>query len=478
MSVDPEDPAAAPVPEWRPNSAGADGLADGAVDPPTQSPATPPDAVPQPAVQGQRDPRLWPVEPRPSPQLRVERVMPMPDVQRGHPSSGLLAYLEQRAAVTPNWVPAAPASVYTHPAAPSTAATPPAPARAAVYTQPAGPAPAHAQPVAGPAGPAPDTATMFGIPPAAPPPSHFAPDRLVKPKAPRPGRGVRRLLFRSTGGRLNLGRSATEEAELELVARVRTPAATGRRRVAFVSLKGGVGKTTTTVMLGHTLATYRGDNVIAIDANPDAGNLASRVPRQTPAAARDLLRAAGTLERYADVRAFTSQAGSRLQVLAGESDPALSEAFSAEDYAAVLNALERFYSIILTDCGTGILHDAMRAVLWYADQLVIITSPALDSAQALNQLLEWLDRHGYHHLVQPAIVVVNGVRRDSEVGASEFLSHFGPRCRAVVTIPYDKGLSIGGEVDLADLDGKTQRAYLDLAAAVADGFTAPRLSGH
>jgi MinD-like ATPase involved in chromosome partitioning or flagellar assembly len=275
-----------------------------------------------------------------------------------------------------------------------------------------------------------------------------------------------------------MGRSPAEETGRQLIARVRTPAATGRRRVAFVSLKGGVGKTTTTVMLGHTLATYRGDNVIAVDANPDAGNLASRVPRQTPAAARDLLRAAGTLERYADVRAFTSQAGSRLQVLAGESDPALSEAFRAEDYSSVLSALERFYSIVLTDCGTGILHDAMRAVLWYADQLVIITSPALDSAQALNQLLDWLDRHGYHHLVHAAVVVVNAVRRDSEFGAREFHSYFGPRCRAVVTVPYDKALSTGGEVDLTELDAKTQRAYLELAAAVGDGFTAPRLAGH
>ena len=262
-----------------------------------------------------------------------------------------------------------------------------------------------------------------------------------------------------------------------MIARARTPAATGRRRLAFVSLKGGVGKTTTTVMLGHTLATYRGDNVIAIDANPDAGNLASRVPRQTPAAARDLLRAADALHRYADVRAFTNQAESRLQVLAGESDPALSEAFGAEDYSSVVNALERFYSIVLTDCGTGILHDAMRAVLWYADQLVVVTSPALDSAQALNQLLDWLDQHGCHHLVQGSIVVVNGVRRDSKVTPVEFVTHFGPRCRSVVAIPFDKALAAGGEVELDELNPKTQEAYLELAATVGDSFSSPRHDG-
>jgi MinD-like ATPase involved in chromosome partitioning or flagellar assembly len=299
----------------------------------------------------------------------------------------------------------------------------------------------------------------------------------ARPRTRRPQTGTRHVLYRISRGRLNLGPSSAERARDRLIARTRTAAATGQRRVAFVSLKGGVGKTTTTVMLGHTLAACRGDNVIAIDANPDAGNLAGRVQRQTTAAARDLLRSAGQIERYSDVRAFTSQAESRLEVLAADTDPALSEAFSAADYSAVLAALERFYSTILTDCGTGILHDAMRAVLWYADQLILITSPALDSAQALNQLLDWLDQHGYHHLVEGSVVVVNAVRRDSKASVNQCLSLFGPRARAVVTIPFDRALATGSEVELDDLDSKTQRAYLELAAVVGDGFGRPRLEG-
>jgi MinD-like ATPase involved in chromosome partitioning or flagellar assembly len=231
-----------------------------------------------------------------------------------------------------------------------------------------------------------------------------------------------------------------------------------------------VGKTTTTVMLGHTLAAYRGDNVIAVDANPDAGNLADRVHRQTPLGARDLL-AAGPLERYADLRPFTSQAESRLQVLAGDSDPGLSEPFSAYDYHSVLTALERFYSVILTDCGTGVLHDAMRAVLWYADQLVVVTTPSVDSAKALKQLLDWLDQHDHQDLRAASVLVVNGERKDSRVSVEEYVSYFGPRCRAVVGVPYDPVLATGGECELTDLDPKTQRAYLELAAVVAEGFS-------
>jgi len=65
-----------------------------------------------------------------------------------------------------------------------------------------------------------------------------------------------------------------------LVGRVKSPVV-GCRRIAVVSRKGGVGKTTTTLMLGHTFASLRGDRVIALDGNPDAGSLAYRVRRET-----------------------------------------------------------------------------------------------------------------------------------------------------------------------------------------------------
>ncbi len=349
-------------------------------------------------------------------------------------------------------------------------AVPEAPIPDEEVSHPAGSPPPGASPAAGP-----EAAEARNFP------QPFVPldaSDLVRRRASEPTGGLRRVLFRMTGRRLRLGPSAREQARAELLARARTPAATGRRRIAMVSLKGGVGKTTTTVMLGHTLASVRGDNVIAVDANPDAGNLASRVPRETDASARDLLRSTASLERYADVRSFTSQAPSRLEILAGERDPALSEAFSAPDYEAVLAALERFYSVVLTDCGTGILHDAMRAVLWFADQLVVVTSPSLDAAQALGQLLDWLDQHDYHQLVATAVVVVNGVRKRSGVRVEHVAAHFKARCRAVVTIPYDDALAPGGESDLEVLDSATRAAYLELAAVVGDGFGAARLHGH
>src|SRR5262244_729664 len=74
----------------------------------------------------------------------------------------------------------------------------------------------------------------------------------------------------------------------------------------------------TCLLVGHTFATHRGDRVIAVDGNPDAGTLGHRVRRETTANLTSLLADATRIERYADIRGYTSQAGSRLEVVASD----------------------------------------------------------------------------------------------------------------------------------------------------------------
>jgi hypothetical protein len=155
---------------------------------------------------------------------------------------------------------------------------------------------------------------------------------LLHGKRVAPGTGWRKGIYRVTGGLLRFGESAAEMRRRDLINRVRTPVAGGHHRIAVLSLKGGVGKTTTAVGLGATLATLRGDRVIAVDANPDRGTLSDKVRLETAATVRDLLNERDQIRRYADVRAFTSQAPSRLEVLASDRDPGVSVAFGADDY--------------------------------------------------------------------------------------------------------------------------------------------------
>ena len=275
---------------------------------------------------------------------------------------------------------------------------------------------------------------------------------------------------------MKVGESTANLRRRDLLNRVRTPVAGGHHRVAVMSLKGGVGKTTTAVGLGATFATLRGDRVIAVDANPDRGTLSDKVRLETAATVRDLLNERSQVRRYADVRQFTSQAPSRLEILASDRDPGISIAFSADDYREVSRLLGDFYSIAITDCGTGLLHSAMAGVLRLADQIVLVSSPSVDGARSASATLDWLAAHNYGDLVRGAAVVLSAIRPRSKsaVDLARLEQHFAARCRAVVRIPYDAHLEEGAEVDLAQLSRATADAYLVLAAEVGDGFSWPR----
>lgn len=326
--------------------------------------------------------------------------------------------------------------------------------------------------------------------PAAPPPGAMLPPpyrpdvpqtpypdlatrELLRPVKPVPGSGWRKLLYLASGKLINLGESPADTRRRNLVAHVNKPLQ-GCYRIAVLSLKGGVGKTTITATLGSTFASVRGDRVVAVDANPDRGTLSQKVALETTATVRDLLRDADSIERYSDVRRYTSQGPSRLEVLASETDPAVSEAFSSEDYQQSLAILERFYNVVLTDCGTGLMHSAMSGVLEKADTLIVVSSGSVDGARSASATLDWLDAHGHEELVRNSVCVVNAVRpRSGKVDLQKVVDHFSRRCRAVRMVPFDPHLEEGAEISLDRLQRGTREALLELAAVVADGFPNP-----
>jgi len=331
-----------------------------------------------------------------------------------------------------------------------------------------GPAPGGEQPAPDEPGVRPATSTDLA--------STLTPELLLGPRHRVPPGGWRRTVYRSTLGLVRVPPSRFELRRMELTVRARTAVASGHRRVAILSMKGGVGKTTTTVALGLTLASLRSDRIIAVDANPERGTLADKLTSQPRTSIRDLLEHYRSIERYADVRKFTSQTASRLEVLTSDENPAAAAAFSEDDYRAACNLLERFYSVCLTDCGTGLMHSAMTGVLGLADQIILVTTPSVDSARSAAATVDWLSAHGHHDLARDAVVVLNAVRRTGgqAVDVDVLAEQFAARCRAVVRVPYDAYLQQGATVELDQLAGGTADAFLQLAAEVGEGFARRR----
>lgn len=304
----------------------------------------------------------------------------------------------------------------------------------------------------------------------------LTPDRLLDPHQvvkPEPEGVWQHLIYTISGKRIHLGDSKRAQARKELDRRIAAPLAGGARFVPVVSRKGGVGKTTVTTLLGMALADARDDRIIAVDANPDRGTLADRVSRASGKTVRDLVRARSEVSGYADISSIVARDETRLDVLASDSDPRVSEAFSDRDYHDVARIAAHYYSIVLTDTGTGIVHSVMSATLDRADQLVIVAGLSVDEARLASETITWLETNGYAERVRNAVVVLNHARPGAPiVRASELEAHFRSRVRAVVQIPYDPHIAAGSAIAFRDLQPATRLAARELAATVVEGLRA------
>ncbi|MFP5070899.1 MinD/ParA family protein [Pseudonocardia nantongensis] len=291
----------------------------------------------------------------------------------------------------------------------------------------------------------------------------------VRSRATAPKQGWRAALYRATG--LNPGLSRTEELLIGQQRKIRTPM-DGSHSVMVSSLKGGVGKTTVSALLALFLAEGRGERVVAVDANPDAGTLGDRLVGETEAAqltVRKLLNNLDQIRSFSDLSRYVHLVN-RLQVVTSEQEPESSEAFSQKDYEAIVSVLSRFCQVLVTDSGTGITHSAMQGGLARCDSLVIVGSLTQDAASRAAKTLNWLASRQWSDLAKKAVVVLSQDRDSTFIDKQPILDHFQERCRAVLTLPPDPHLQAGGQIDLDALKPATRAAAREIAATVAEGF--------
>ena len=294
------------------------------------------------------------------------------------------------------------------------------------------------------------------------PASMLTADRLLKDEARPlvlPETFWRRFIYRLTFGKINPGDNKKVRGETKFV--------------PVLTRKGGVGKTTITTLIGMAMALVREDRVLAIDANPDRGTLAERVEQKSDRTVRDVVRRAGGINSFTVFSDFVSRDRTRLDVLASDTDPMLSEAFNEGDYNVVADIASRYYSVCLTDCGTGIVHSVMRAILLRANGLVVVSGGSIDEAKLASETLTWLESNGFGDLVKNSVVALNTATYGTQlVKLDEIENHFKTRVRAVVRVPYDPMLAAGAAVQFDKLHPATKQAARDLAALVVDGLVA------
>ncbi|MFE6305425.1 TcpE family conjugal transfer membrane protein [Nocardiopsis sp. NPDC057823] len=272
-------------------------------------------------------------------------------------------------------------------------------------------------------------------------------------------RGWRRLAKVVTGG------AAPVRSELspEDVERLRTPLA-GPRSLVVLGCTGGAGQTVTTLMIGHTLAGYRDERIVAVDVNPGPNGLSRRIGAQAPETLTALLANADGIGDQEAMSAYTGRTQTGLEVVQTLDDPYV-QTLDDRDYAQLTGLLGRFYAVTVLDpAATGVAR-ALPA----ADGLVLVTPANADAERAVSMTFDWLDGNGHGALRARSVLVVNGVSKRSlpDVDAAERVAR--GRCRAIVRIPWDDHLgSSYTRIDVGALRASTKRAHGALAGVIVD----------
>lgn len=265
--------------------------------------------------------------------------------------------------------------------------------------------------------------------------------------------------------RLLVSRGEREEAELEH--RIRTqPGVTRPNVIALISPKGGVGKTTSTFLVGNLLVTHLKLRVVAVDANPDFGTLARLSPDElrSERSLADLLDDADRLHTAAELNPYISRQPTGLHLLAAPRDPQLTATMGPDRYGELIAFLSCFYEVVVLDLGTGVAGPLARFAIERADQLVLVTTPEWVTATIVLQALSHV-RHD-----RTTVVLNKSLLRSSDVSLVEQRFRAQQLHRSVA-IPYDEQLATMLDAGSYTLDVLAQRSRIavkQLGLAVAE----------
>lgn len=245
-------------------------------------------------------------------------------------------------------------------------------------------------------------------------------------------------------------RRLTEQARLPL-------------RIAVVGLKGGVGKTTLSILLATAAAQARRHPVLLLDSDTTYGSLMLRtgiVPRAT---AHDIA-AMGDPGSLQLLMTSISSTPDNVWVLPSGRSPDQSARFDDHTYVDAVRAVYRHFPLTVTDCGAGMAGPLMSRVITASHALVLATSPSMDGLLASHNALQWLKSLGHDDLMRRTIVAITNVPNDPPIDLAETRKRFADISAGVVAVPTDPHLSPGSHLVYGSLSERTRRAANDLAS--------------
>jgi MinD-like ATPase involved in chromosome partitioning or flagellar assembly len=252
----------------------------------------------------------------------------------------------------------------------------------------------------------------------------------------------------------------------------------GPRVLAFANPKGGVHKTTATVLAAATIGSVRGRGVIAWDDNELRGTLGLRAGSARHARTiRHLVNDLPEVESLPgnELRAVLDDylrhaSDGSYDVLAGEESPRFASQLDPYTVRRVLEVLRRTHDVICVDTGNNVESPNWQTVIQMCDQLVITSVPREDAAFTADWMLDLLHEKGMGELASNAVTLLSCPTPNPSPLLNDLAKHFATRTRAVAVVPYDPALESGSSIEHTALQPSTRRAWLQAVGVLLEPF--------
>lgn len=294
---------------------------------------------------------------------------------------------------------------------------------------------------------------------------------------------------------LHLGPDAAETRRRELVKTIQ-PGWRGTKFATVVNEKGSAGKTPTSLMLAAALQEYGPGQVIVRDGNP-TGNAHERAEYASPMGEdeqdtgytdKDLARvyaswpaadgATPALDASTMAQFLHKHTTDKYALIAHHDSQGEFDQLDADDVELIQDALAAHARVIITDTGNS--PEARRdvPVLRRTHQLIVPMLTYPDRENGARKTLSMLERRGaedphYLDLVSRAVVVIHTAEntREHQRQAQALARRWEDVVAKAIVVPHDPHMA-SHDLRFGDLRLGTRTAFLELAAAVAEGFRA------
>lgn len=302
-------------------------------------------------------------------------------------------------------------------------------------------------------------------------PAHRAADdireTIVSGRTEVAHRGFRGKVNQIFGTRISKGAS-----EIEYDRRVSQIRRTLRdsKRVGVISGKGAAGKTSTSLLLGATIASnHLGMKVVAMSIDP-LGNIHERVKAVNSQPAKSVMSLAADreLKSASDVSSYLMTDRTGLRVL-GSSSADGAGFLTEESLARAQRVLGDNYDLNIVDFGLNFDSRVYHSAFVSCDMLVLVASTTADSINELHTLIRTLKGiENYPKLLLNSVVVLTQTKPgkthiDLDAARNKFVNNHGME---VIAVPYDEHIAEGGPMALDLLNENTRLAYVNLASEV------------